>query len=360
MVYTIKKGDTLGKIAKANGLTLDQLKELNPNIKDVNKVYVGQKINLSDKQTNSQQNTKEQSIVSKIPRYEIGLGQYIVNNEPVQDGTFVNYVQEWTPIFNPIVPDFDNFNKTLSKDEIISIQSQLKSMGYDLGKSGKNRDGVDGDWGDKSKVAFQMALNDGLFFDNNKLVGTSNSSKLFEEGSNQIIGNAFTTSKHLLDLMLGKESESTYASTGTKKQALALALKYRPIDADEKLKNGESVTWVIGKDAEGDYLWKYINGGHQIHESGDKNRSIYDRIAYNSGEHTLGQYSITEHPDGSFTITDEYNHNNSGTKFSNNIQNPTAYDRVRSFVGNNFGESSHAYPINWQISSSEAKRWRNL
>jgi hypothetical protein len=40
-------------------------------------------------------------------------------------------------------------------------------MGYDLGKSGKNKDGVDGDWGDKSKIAFQMALNDGLFFDNN-------------------------------------------------------------------------------------------------------------------------------------------------------------------------------------------------
>ena len=40
--------------------------------------------------------------------------------------------------------------------------------------------------------------------------------------------------------------------------------------------------------------------------------------------------------------------------------NPTSYDRVRSFVGNNYGESSHGYPINWKISSKEANRWRNL
>jgi hypothetical protein len=40
-------------------------------------------------------------------------------------------------------------------------------MGYDLGKSGKNKDGVDGDWGDKSKIALQMALNDGYSFNNN-------------------------------------------------------------------------------------------------------------------------------------------------------------------------------------------------
>jgi hypothetical protein len=63
-------------------------------------------------------------------------------------------------------------------------------------------------------------------------------------------------------LITGKESESNYASNGTKKQALALALKYRPVDADERLKNGESVTWIIGKDSDGNYLWKYINGGH--------------------------------------------------------------------------------------------------
>lgn len=43
--YTVKSGDTLSKIAQNNGTTVANLKSLN-NIKDVNKIYVGQKIKL--------------------------------------------------------------------------------------------------------------------------------------------------------------------------------------------------------------------------------------------------------------------------------------------------------------------------
>jgi LysM repeat protein len=49
---TIKKGDTLSQIAKDNGTTLKALKESNPNIKDLNKIRIGQKINLSPKVKN--------------------------------------------------------------------------------------------------------------------------------------------------------------------------------------------------------------------------------------------------------------------------------------------------------------------
>lgn len=41
---TVKKGDTMSSIAKANKTTLATLKKLNPTIKDINKIYVGQKI----------------------------------------------------------------------------------------------------------------------------------------------------------------------------------------------------------------------------------------------------------------------------------------------------------------------------
>lgn len=44
--YTVKKGDTLSKIAKANGTTVDALAKLN-NIKNVNLIYVGQVLKLS-------------------------------------------------------------------------------------------------------------------------------------------------------------------------------------------------------------------------------------------------------------------------------------------------------------------------
>ena len=49
---TIKKGDTLSQIAKANGTTLKALQEANPGIKDLNKISIGQKINLSPKVKN--------------------------------------------------------------------------------------------------------------------------------------------------------------------------------------------------------------------------------------------------------------------------------------------------------------------
>ena len=47
--YTIKKGDTLSQIAKANGTTLKALKDANPQIKDLNKIGIGQEIMLSPK-----------------------------------------------------------------------------------------------------------------------------------------------------------------------------------------------------------------------------------------------------------------------------------------------------------------------
>ena len=44
--YTVKKGDTLGGIAKKYGVTVDAILALNPSIKDPNKIYVGQVIKI--------------------------------------------------------------------------------------------------------------------------------------------------------------------------------------------------------------------------------------------------------------------------------------------------------------------------
>lgn len=48
MIYTVKKGDTLYRIAKGNGLTLKRLLELNPDIKNPNLIYPGQQIFLGE------------------------------------------------------------------------------------------------------------------------------------------------------------------------------------------------------------------------------------------------------------------------------------------------------------------------
>lgn len=47
LVYYVKKGDTLSSIAKAHNLTLAKLVSYNPQIKDINKINVGDKIYLS-------------------------------------------------------------------------------------------------------------------------------------------------------------------------------------------------------------------------------------------------------------------------------------------------------------------------
>jgi LysM repeat protein len=44
--YTVASGDTLGRIAKDNGMTLSELLKLNPDIKDANLIFPGQNINL--------------------------------------------------------------------------------------------------------------------------------------------------------------------------------------------------------------------------------------------------------------------------------------------------------------------------
>lgn len=43
-LYTVKSGDVAWKIAKAYGLTLDDMKKLNPNVKNLNMIYAGQKL----------------------------------------------------------------------------------------------------------------------------------------------------------------------------------------------------------------------------------------------------------------------------------------------------------------------------
>lgn len=43
-IYVVVKGDTFGAIAKANGVTIDDLKALNPQITDINNISIGQEI----------------------------------------------------------------------------------------------------------------------------------------------------------------------------------------------------------------------------------------------------------------------------------------------------------------------------
>lgn len=45
--YTVQSGDTMGRIAQASGMTLEQLAAKNPQVTNINYITVGQKINLN-------------------------------------------------------------------------------------------------------------------------------------------------------------------------------------------------------------------------------------------------------------------------------------------------------------------------
>lgn len=66
ITYTVKRGDTLSAIAKKYGTTVSALAKLNPQIKNVNLIYVGQVITISGTASTEATTTGGQAIVDKM------------------------------------------------------------------------------------------------------------------------------------------------------------------------------------------------------------------------------------------------------------------------------------------------------
>lgn len=89
VAYEVKSGDTMSEIAKAHNLSLGEIAQLNPQIKDINLIYVGEHINtninerVETKQTKKiVQNSQAKSTNSKtISSYEKDLLARLVRAE---------------------------------------------------------------------------------------------------------------------------------------------------------------------------------------------------------------------------------------------------------------------------------------
>ena len=90
--YTVEKGDTMIKIAQENNLSLKQLANANPQIKDINLIFVGQHININEnnnapkpqeekKQTEKKQSNKSRSTKVSISEDDFDLLARIVRAE---------------------------------------------------------------------------------------------------------------------------------------------------------------------------------------------------------------------------------------------------------------------------------------
>lgn len=64
VTYTVKKGDTLSKIAREHNTTVSAIAKLNPDIKDVNKIYIGQKIVISGTAATTTSNPTSLAVVT--------------------------------------------------------------------------------------------------------------------------------------------------------------------------------------------------------------------------------------------------------------------------------------------------------
>lgn len=154
--YIVKKGDNLTKIAKNHGMTLEQLMKLNNISADqANYIQVGQILKVQDTNSDKPQITID-------PHYQVPRLVF----DPGQDGTSLKQrpeplSQSTTETLQPKSVDQAIYLKNNAK----TVQQQLLSLGYNLGKWG-----ADGNWGNASQAAFDQAIKDGYVFKDGKFI----------------------------------------------------------------------------------------------------------------------------------------------------------------------------------------------
>lgn len=95
-------------------------------------------------------NSEQQDTLAQQSRAETQMEGYTPDNEP--DGLL--HVED---LDNEVLPSYMGWNfdyKTATPEQLKVIQKLLKEGGYDLGKFGPRKDGVDGKRGDKTYAAY--------------------------------------------------------------------------------------------------------------------------------------------------------------------------------------------------------------
>ena len=90
-VYYVKKGDTLSGIAKKNGMSLAKLVSYNPQIKDINKINIGDKIYLSSNTSEEYYIVKKGDTLGSIARkYNIALNKLLGLNPDIKNANLIH------------------------------------------------------------------------------------------------------------------------------------------------------------------------------------------------------------------------------------------------------------------------------
>lgn len=120
--YTIKSGDTLSKIAKQNGTTVETLMKLNPGIKDVNTIFTNQKIVLPEQEPKSGESGSKNKLIAE-KKMPVNVGDTVesvkANGNSAQRAAASIFDANGDGVFNSREAElFNNSTLKLTKDEL--------------------------------------------------------------------------------------------------------------------------------------------------------------------------------------------------------------------------------------------------
>lgn len=160
MEYEVKKGDGWYRIAKNLGVNVNDLLQAN-NAKLDTMLQPGQKLQTSKKLVAKPKSTWEGSAVNNWANQQIDKTAQLISKSEA------NVQKDSAARKNKVYqgqPD-KTYQEMQSKDNIQALQQQLRSLGYDIGKTG-----ADGIMGNSTKTALANAEKDGYTLQGQKLV----------------------------------------------------------------------------------------------------------------------------------------------------------------------------------------------
>ena len=227
--YKVRKGDNLTKIAKAHNMSLQELLKLNNIDPDkANHIKIGQSIKIKSPQSDPSTPVEQRfssSIVEAAQEWGNQKKEEITKQAQAAEQAVAKKrdadKKANAEIIIPMKPQL----VSRTKAQATSLQEQLVASGYDLGKTGKNKNGIDGDWGSKSEAALQQAQKDGYTLKDGKLIKPNQNTNSVQNNVNPLISTIPGLAGLDYSVMAMGQTLQTpkEARVGTEDPALALA-----------------------------------------------------------------------------------------------------------------------------------------
>jgi N-acetylmuramoyl-L-alanine amidase len=133
LAYTVKQGDTITKIAAENNLTVQEIAELNPQIQNLNMIFVGDTVNTKPQKRTSPADAKEAVDVVDYSDYKINLLARLVRSEAQSEDelAIINkeiqtlYAADLVKVVKPVKTQIASMEISKYSDQEIDLLARL-------------------------------------------------------------------------------------------------------------------------------------------------------------------------------------------------------------------------------------------